>query len=128
MGRELEHGNLVLHAKSRNSIGKAPRIQIRYLVERAAVRLRALRLPLLGEVLRPRPRLDSGRRLLHLQVWQASPVRRFRNELHCLVGRQRRRTESPQKGERLLFFAGPYAEINGVAHRSVERRVHFNEV
>lgn len=25
----------------------------------------------------------------------------------------------PQKGQRLLFFAGPYAEINGVAHRAL---------
>jgi len=35
--RELEHGNSMLYAKPRNSIGKEPRIQIRYLVERTAV-------------------------------------------------------------------------------------------
>lgn len=34
----------------------------------------------------------------------------------------------PQKGERLLFFAGPYVEINGVDHRTVERHVRFTEV
>jgi len=225
MCRELEHGNLMLYAKSRNSIGKEPRIQIRYLVERAAVshainlanvrpletpalferwlraerfvdvdaktralareivgaetnvlfqarviyhyvtgamtydaaqqswkgqhrartgvlgwelqrhprtfhlalpfcgnptavdfgssagsappwprRLRSLRLPLLGGVLRLRPRLGSGRRLLRLQVWQASPVRRSRNESRCLVGRQRHRTKSAAKGRASFVF------------------------
>jgi len=34
----------------------------------------------------------------------------------------------PQKGERLLFFAGPYVEINGGDHRTVERHVRFTEV
>jgi len=34
----------------------------------------------------------------------------------------------PQKGERLLFFAGPYAKIDGVAHRALERRLRFTEL
>jgi transglutaminase-like putative cysteine protease len=33
----------------------------------------------------------------------------------------------PQRGPRVLFFAGPYAEIDGEPHPRVERRVTFSE-
>jgi hypothetical protein len=60
--------------------------------------VRTLRIPLLGGVFRLWTRLDSSRRFLRLQVWQASSVRRSGNESHCLVGRQRPRIESAAKG------------------------------
>lgn len=33
----------------------------------------------------------------------------------------------PQRGPRLLFFAGPYAELDGQPHSRVERRIAFTE-
>jgi transglutaminase-like putative cysteine protease len=36
--------------------------------------------------------------------------------------------EPVQQGGRLLFFAGPYAEADGVPHRGVERRIRFVEI
>lgn len=33
-----------------------------------------------------------------------------------------------QRGERLLFFAGPYAEADGQPHRPIQRHVTFSEV
>jgi transglutaminase-like putative cysteine protease len=249
MYRELEHGNSMLYAKPRNSIGKEPRIQIRYLVERTAVShaihladVRPLETPALFERwLRAEQFVDVDAKTRALareivgaetnvlfqarviydyvtgamtydaaqQSWKGSTEHALMcsvgncNDIHALfislcrsVGIPARlilgqALEAPlpgqdacelcgyhcwaeyfapglgwvpvdascackygkhhlfgdlemnhiawsvgrdvelnplQKGERLLFFAGPYAEINGVAHRSVERRVHFNEV
>jgi hypothetical protein len=34
----------------------------------------------------------------------------------------------PQREARVLFFAGPYAEIDGVSHPRVERHVSFSEM
>lgn len=34
----------------------------------------------------------------------------------------------PQKDERLLFFAGPYAEVDGVAYRVAGRHIRFAEI
>jgi transglutaminase-like putative cysteine protease len=248
MGRELEHGNLMLYAKSRNSIGKEPRIQIRYLVERAAVshainlaNVRPLETPALFERWLRAERfvdVDAKTRALAREVvgaetnvlfqarviydyvtgamtydaaqqsWKGSTEHALVcsvgncNDIHALfislcrsvgiparlilgqaleaplpgqdacdlcgyhcwaeyfasglgwvpvdascacrygkhhlfgdlemnhvawsVGRDIE-LNPPQKGERLLFFAGPYAEINGAAQPVVERHVRFTE-
>ena len=249
MCRELEHGNLMLYAKSRNSIGKEPRIQIRYLVERAAVshainlaNVRPLETPALFERWLRAERfvdVDAKTRALAREVvgaetnvlfqarviydyvtgamtydaaqqsWKGSTEHALVcsvgncNDIHALfislcrsvgiparlilgqaleaplpgqdacdlcgyhcwaeyfasglgwvpvdascacrygkhhlfgdlemnhvawsVGRDIE-LNPPQKGERLLFFAGPYTEINGAAQPVVERHVRFTEV
>jgi len=34
----------------------------------------------------------------------------------------------PQRGRRILFFVGPYAELDGGSYPSLERHVSFSEV
>jgi transglutaminase-like putative cysteine protease len=36
--------------------------------------------------------------------------------------------QPPQRGARVLFFAGPYAELDGQPHSRVERHISFSEV
>lgn len=36
--------------------------------------------------------------------------------------------EPPQRGDRVLFFAGPYIEVDGQPHRAIERHIHFEEL